>query len=71
MCNIENVLQSCDTCIRFKQIPPRPAVGLAKAKDFSETVSIDLYEIHTGLYYFHMMDEFSRYNNAVVIKNKL
>ena len=43
-CNItENVVQSCDNCIRFKQVPPRPEVGFAKAKDFNETVSIDLH----------------------------
>ena len=64
---IENVVQSCDTCIRFKRAPPRPVVGISKAKDFNETVSFDLHEINSELYYFHMTDGFTRYSNAVII----
>ena len=37
----ENIVQSCDTCVRFKRTPPRPVVGLSKAKDFNETISLD------------------------------
>ena len=64
---IENVVQSCDTCIRFARGPPRPVVGLSKAKDFNEIISLDLHEINSGLYYFHMIDEFTRYSIAVII----
>ena len=35
---IENAVQSCHTCIRFKRAPPRPVVGLSKTKDFNETI---------------------------------
>ena len=65
---IENIVQSCDTCIRFKRAPLRPLVGLSEAKDFNETIFLDLHEINSGLYYFHMIDEFTRYSNAVIIK---
>ena len=37
---IENAVQFCDTYIRFKRVPPRPAVGLAKQK-----ILIKLYQL--------------------------
>ena len=67
---IENVVQSCGTCIRFKRAPPKLVVGLSKAKDFNETRSLDLHEINSELYYFHMIGEFTRYSNAVIINKK-
>ena len=71
LCNIINdVVESCDTCIRFKKAPPRPIVGLSKASDFNDTVSVDLHQLHSDLYYLHMIDEFTRYSNAVIIKKK-
>ena len=66
----ENVIQSSDTCIRFKKAPPKPVVGLSKAKDFNETISLDLHEINSEIYYFHTIDEFTRYSNVVIIKKK-
>ena len=66
---IENV-QSCDTCIRFKRAPPRPVAGLSKVKDFKETISFNQHEINSELYYLHMIDEFTRYSNAVIITRK-
>ena len=66
----ENVLQFFDTCIGFKKALPWPVVGLSKAKDFNETISLDLHEINSGLYYFHVIDEFIKYSNAVIIKKK-
>ena len=67
---IEKIVQSWDTCLRFKRAPPRPVVGLSKAKDFSETISLDLHEINSGLYYLHIIDEFTRCSNTVIIKKK-
>ena len=32
--------------------------------------SLDLHEINSGLYYFHMIDDFTRYSNVVIIKKK-
>ena len=67
---IENIVQSCNTCVRFKRTPPRLVVGLSKAKDFNETISLDMQEMNSGLYYLHIIDEFTRYSNAVIIKKK-
>ena len=67
---IENVVQSCDICVRFKRAMPRPVVGLSKAKDFNETISFYLHEINSRLYYLQLTDEFTRYSNVVIIKKK-
>ena len=32
--------------------------------------SLDLHEINSGLHYFHMIDDFTRYSNVVIIKKK-
>ena len=58
-----------DSCTGFKRVPSRLAVWLAKAKYFNETVSIDLHVTDARLY-FHVIDEFARYINVVIIKNK-
>ena len=57
---LENIVQSC----------ARPVVGLSKAKDFNETICLDLHEMNSGLYYLHIINEFTRYSNAVSIKKK-
>ena len=49
---------------------PRPIVGYAKATTFNETVSMDLHEIQSNVWYMHIIDEFSRLSNAVIIRSK-
>ena len=68
---IEHVAQFREACIKFKRALPRPVVGLSKEKDFDETISLDLHEINSRLYYFRIIDEFTRYSNAVIFKKKL
>ena len=63
-------MQSCEfRQVGFKQVPTRPAVGLAKAKDSNKIASIYIHEIHISILYFHMINIFSRYKNAVTISN--
>ena len=67
---ISSVVESCDTCIKFKKVPPKTAVGLSKSNDFNETIYIDLHKIKPGLCYLQMINEFTRYSNAVILKSK-
>ena len=39
---IENVVESCGTCQKYKKAPPRPVVGLPMATQFLETVALDI-----------------------------
>ena len=67
---IKEVVNRCTTCIKFKKPSSRPIVGLSKAEDFNQDVSIDLHEIKTKLCYMHIVDEFTRYSAAAIISTK-
>ena len=67
---VKKVIDSCETCIKFRKPKPRPIVAFSKADDFNKTVSLDLHELKPGLWYFHMVDEFSRFSAAAIITNK-
>ena len=65
------MVSNCSTCIRFKQPPARPVVGFCKGTDFNQTVSVDLKElVPHRLWYLHIIDEFTKFTNAVLINKK-
>ena len=57
---LQEVVDGCDTCQKFKRSPPRPVVGLPRASDFNETVAVDLHQLGSNIWYLHIIDEFSR-----------
>ena len=67
---IDNVIEECQSCKLYKRPNARPVVGFSKATDFNETVSMDLHQISSNMWYLHMIDEFTRYSNAVIINDK-
>ena len=67
---IDVVTSDCKTCKLYKKPVPRPVVGISRATDFNHTVAMDLHQLENNLWYFHMIDEFTRYSNAVIIKSK-
>ena len=54
----------------YKRPPPRPAVGLPRSQNVNDVVAMDLHQLMPNLWYFHMIDEFSRYSRAVIIHSK-
>ncbi|XP_078490921.1 uncharacterized protein LOC144747058 [Ciona intestinalis] len=67
---ILGIVQSCSTCQKYKKPPARPAVGLSWGSDFNDTVAMDLHELEHNIWYFHMIDTFTRFSNAIVIRSK-
>ena len=67
-------LDKCEVCKRYKRCPPRPKVGLPKAGDVNEVVSMDLKifkksnKKEIGILYLH--DEFSKMIKGQVINDK-
>ena len=55
---------------KYQKSSPPPVIGLAKASTFNETISIDLHEIQLNIWYMHIIDEFTRLSNAVIIRSK-
>ena len=54
----------------LQEAKPRPIVGLSRATDFNQTMTMDLHQLSDNIWYFHMIDEFTRFSNAVIIKSK-
>ena len=67
---IEKVYNSCKICLIYKKPSHRPVVGLSKASNFNDTVAMDLYQLGENLWYFHFIDEFSRFSCAIIVKTK-
>ena len=70
---LRDVNVNCTTCIKYKRSCPRPAVGLPMAKEFNETLAMDLKEI-TGhenkLWFLHIIDMATRYSSACIVDSK-
>ena len=67
---VKEVARSCSTCKKFRKPSPRPVVGFSKADDFNQTVSVDLHELKSNLWYLHIVDEFTPYSAATLVNNK-
>ena len=57
-------------CQQYKKPVPRPAVGLPKVNHFNDTVTMNLHQLGPHLWFLHLIDEFSRFSNAVITKSK-
>ena len=70
---LQDINGSCQTCIKYKRSSPRPAVGLPMAKEFNETLAMDLKEL-TGrgkkLWFLHIIDLGTRYSAACIVTSK-
>ncbi|CAF2215336.1 unnamed protein product [Rotaria magnacalcarata] len=66
---IDECSENCDICRKYKKACPRPVVGLPLAREFNDTVAMDLKDI--GSYkILHLIDHATRYSAACVVKNK-
>ena len=71
---IMEFLESCQVCRKYRRTPGRPKVGLPKASDVNEVVSMDLKILkksgkkEIGILYLH--DEFSKLIKGQVINDK-
>ena len=66
---LESISFDCQICAKYKRSNPRPVVGFSLAKEFNDTVAIDL-KPYKGVLFLHLIDLATRYNNAVVIHSK-
>ena len=54
----------------LQELPPRPVIGLPRVTTFHHTVAMDLHSLDKTVWYFHMIDEFTRFSNTSIIKSK-
>ena len=74
---LEKIYKSCRICHRFGRKAGKPKVGLPKAREFNETIALDLKPVSSLLnntndkrQIVYMVDEFSRYTIAGISENK-
>ena len=54
---LRQLVNNCETFALHKKTPPKPAVGLPLSTDFNNTVTVDLHELETNVWYLHIIDE--------------
>ena len=69
---IDQIMERCEGCIMRLRTPDRPAVAPPMANDFGQVLGLDLkvWDKNKGIYIFYMIDIFTRYQMAAVIKSK-
>ena len=63
---------SCEVCMKYKKPKPRPIVGLPMARNFNETVAMDLkqWSSSPNIWFLHLIDHATRYSVSCVIHSK-
>ena len=68
---ITDIVDKCQTCRKYMKTKDNPKVGMPKAGDTNEVVSLDLKEMRDeNKYILYLIDEFSRFTRAEVLPNK-
>ena len=69
---IDEVTAKCDICRRYKKPANRPVVCMPLAKDFNDTVAMDIKEFDKAknIYFQHMIDHKTRFSTAKMVKSK-
>lgn len=67
---LQRIVTDCETCQKHSKMKPRPAVGLPLASQHNETVAVDLHELEPGLWYLHIIDQFTRFSAGSVLTTK-
>ena len=65
---LQTICENCEICIKNKRLRPRPVVGLPLASEFNETVAVDLHELDHGIWYLHIIDEFTRFGAGSIMR---
>ena len=66
---LETISFDCEICAKYKRSNPRPVVGFSLAKEFNDTVAMDL-KLYKGVHFLHLINLATRYSSAVVIHSK-
>ena len=66
---LKTVEQNCETCAKFKKPPSKPIVTLPRAREFNESVAMDLKFINSKPV-LHLIDHATRYSAAIPLGSK-
>ena len=66
---IDQVVEGCETCLRYKKSPARPVVSRPLSVKWNDGIAMDLKKVENG-YFLHVIDWFTRFCRGKFIKNK-
>ena len=67
---LDDVAENCETCKRYKRVPPRPVVSIPIGQKFLDVVAMDLKHIRDNSWVLHLIDSFTRFSGGTIIYNK-
>ena len=67
---LDAIDDSCDICQKYKKVKPKPIVGFPLAKEFNETVAMDLKHWSGNTWLLHIIDHLTRFSASGVINSK-
>ena len=66
---IQSVQDRCNICIKYKKAPAKPIVCAPLAKQFNESVAMDMKDVN-GRSMLHIIDHATRYSQACAMSSK-
>lgn len=66
---LQDLDKTCEFCLKYKRVNPRPKVSLPMAETFNELVAVDL-KLIGDTWVLHAIDYMSRFSSAATLKNK-
>ena len=66
---MESIHDRCNICIKYKKPPPKPIVCAPLAKEFNESIAMDLKDI-SGNLVLHLIDHATRFSAECAIPSK-
>ena len=67
---VDEISDSCEICVKYKKVKPKPIVGFPLAKEFNETVAMDLKHWSGNTWLLHIIDHLTRFSASCVINSK-
>ena len=67
---LDEVAEKCETCKRYKRVPPRPVVSIPIGQKFLDVVAMDLKHIRENTWVLHLIDSYTRFSGGTIINNK-
>ncbi len=67
---LQKIVSECEVCQKHSKAKPKPAVGLPLASQYNETVAVDLHELEQGVWYLHIIDQFTRFSAGSILTTK-
>ena len=67
---LENIMLNCKICKLYKKTPNSPVVAMPMAKEFNETICLDLKQLTGEGWILHIIDMHTRYTRSVLVERK-